>query len=60
LYIAVDENKIYRWDGAAGTVPAEGADYKVLWPQATDFTAIAGYDAATAQTLQHDASGNLS
>jgi hypothetical protein len=42
-----------------GTAPTAN-DYKVLWPQTTDFTTIAGYDAAAAQTLQHDASGNLS
>jgi hypothetical protein len=46
-------------DVASGTAPIEGTNYKVLWPQTTDFTAISGYDAAAAQTLQHDATGAI-
>jgi hypothetical protein len=44
-------------DVAAGTVPVEGTNYKVLLPQTIDFTAIDGYDSSVQQTLEHDSSG---
>jgi hypothetical protein len=44
---------------AAGTAPVEGTDYVALWPQSTDFTAIAGYDSTVDQTLQHGANGGV-